>query len=116
MKHSRRDENQAIKPIQQPPVARNQPRSVFQTEIALNRREHQVAKLANDTDNEAETNQTNWVIERGVSPNEMSDHCHERRGQNDRAECSANGFVWTRVRNKFSMTKKMTADVSKDIV
>src|SRR5262249_45711111 len=46
----------------------------------------------------------------------MSDHCHERRGQNDRAERPANRFVWTRVRNKFSMTEQMTADVGKNVV
>src|SRR5260370_38138070 len=46
----------------------------------------------------------------------MTDHCHERRGQNDRAERSANSFVWTGVRNKFSMTEQMTADVGKDVI
>src|SRR5215471_6806539 len=46
----------------------------------------------------------------------MTDHCHERRGQDDRTERPANGFVWTRVRDKFSMTEQMTADVRKDII
>src|SRR4029077_13901706 len=46
----------------------------------------------------------------------MTDHCHERRGQNDRAERPANGFVWTCVRNKFSMTEQMTTDVGKDVI
>src|SRR5262252_9718938 len=40
VKHSRRDQNQAIEAIQQSAMTRNQFRSVFQAQVALNRRQH----------------------------------------------------------------------------
>jgi hypothetical protein len=43
-------------------MTRDELRRVLDTQIALNRGEHQIAKLANHADNDAQTNQADWVI------------------------------------------------------
>src|SRR5437867_5298425 len=83
VKDSRRDENQAVKAIQQTAVAWNELGSVLKAQIAFDRREHQIAELANDADDDAKANQTNCVVERCVTPNEMSSDRHQRRGQHN---------------------------------
>jgi hypothetical protein len=116
VKHGWCDQDQAVKTIQQSAVPWDEPGGVFETKITFDRREHQVPKLAYYADDNPKTNQADRIIQCGVNPNEMTNHCHERRRQNDRAERSPNGFVWTGVRNKFSMTEQMTADVGKDVI
>src|SRR6476646_5019127 len=80
VKHSRRDENEAIEAIQQSAVAGDELGGVFETKITFDRREHQVPELAYDADDDPKTTQADRIIQCGVNPNEMSDHCHERRG------------------------------------
>src|SRR5258707_5157103 len=78
VKDSRRDENEAIEAIQQSAVPRDELGGVFETKITFDRREHQVPELAYYADDDPKTNQADRVIQCGVSPNEMGDHCHER--------------------------------------
>src|SRR6478672_1252434 len=80
VKHSRRDQNQAIEAIQQSAVPWDELGGVFETKITFDRREHQVPELAYDADDDPKTTQADRIIQCGVNPNEMTDHCHERRG------------------------------------
>src|SRR6478672_251524 len=80
VKRSRRDENEAIEAIQQSAVPRDELGGVFETKITFDRRKHQVPELAYYADDDPKTNQADGVIQCGVGPNQMSDHCHERCG------------------------------------
>jgi hypothetical protein len=55
MKHSRCDQNQAIEAIQQSAVTGDKLRRVLETQIAFDRREHQVSELAYYADDNPKT-------------------------------------------------------------
>src|SRR5262249_35110216 len=78
VKHSGRNQDQAIETIQQTAVTADEFCGVFQADIALDCGEHQIAELADYAYNDPKTDQAYRIIQSRVNPNEMSDHCHER--------------------------------------
>src|SRR5437667_6574774 len=105
MKHGGCDKNQTIEPVEDAAVPGNEFCRVLQAEITLNGGKHQIAELSHDADDDAEAQQADGRVERCAGPDKMRAERKQRRSQHDRAERAAHCFVWTGVRDKFSMTE-----------
>ena len=55
MEHSRRDENQAVKSVQQTAMTGDQFGGVFETNVPFDSREHEIAELPDYADEDAES-------------------------------------------------------------
>src|SRR5206468_5895212 len=71
VKHGRSDKNQAIEPIENAAVSRNEFRGVLETEITFDRGKHQIAELPHYADNDAKSQQAHWCVEGCAGPDEM---------------------------------------------